>query len=418
MSRSRPRLNRRQLLAGATAALAFPHVWIPGAARAQTAGRGALRHLLYMQLRGGFRFTCAFNGEVAPRFNPYGLAGMRAPGTQWGASVLLERSGWLQGPEGEARARLGMKPVHLFSNELAVLPCVDHEPLRAEADGGHATALNRFFTGSADGSTSFLTLLNWGLRERTARASAEGRLVLPAVSLGEAGMAAAAGRYAASRPPVLDVDGAGRLLAPRGSPLSASDALTPGSDVCLDGISNQELETLLGTDAAGRRAALALRLFHLGSPAVFLSQGDYDFHSGEARALPAAMEDLNRLLSGLHAALKRMRHADGASYWDTTLVVLGSEFGRSAGERSFNVDGGSDHGADLATRWMSMPLMGGLVTAAGKGGARLGGTRAEDLKATGPVYSYRAVLKTLMDLLGADHRHAFPGDAPIDALFA
>jgi hypothetical protein len=58
------------------------------------------------------------------------------------------------------------------------------------------------------------------------------------------------------------------------------------------------------------------------------------------------MEEPNRLLSGLHAALKRMRHEDGTSYWDTTVVVLG-----------------------------------------------------------------------MMDLLGADHRHAFPADAPIEGLF-
>ncbi|HYO55741.1 DUF1501 domain-containing protein [Archangium sp.] len=428
MSRSPIKLNRRQLLAGAgaaTTALAFPHVWIPSTAHAQTSGHGALRHLLYIQLRGGFRFTCAFNGEVAPRFNPYGLTGMRAPGTQWGVSALLERAGWLQGEEGQARARLGMKPVHLFSNEMAVLPCVDHEPLGPEADGDHATALQRFITGQAGGSTSFLSLLNWGLRQRMARAAAEGRFPLPAVSLGHEGMAAGSGPYAGSRPPVLEADSAGRLLATRRDTTTygrvlGSDVLKVGngSTQVVDGITNQELETMLGTDSTGRRAALALRLFHLGCPAAFFTQGDYDLHSGEGTRLPSAMEELNRLLSGLHAALKRMRHEDGTSYWDTTLVVLGSEFGRGSGERSFNPEGGSDHGTDLATRWMSMPLMGGLVTAAGKGGARLGETRAHDLVASGPVYSYRSVLKTMMDLLGADHSHAFPADAPIEGLFA
>ena len=417
------KLDRRQLLAGAGAALAFPHVWIPGAAHAQTSGHAALRHLLYVQLQGGFRFTCAFNGEVAPRFNPYGMTGKRAPGTQWGASVLLERAGWLQGPEGEARARLGMKPVHLFSNEMAVLPCVDHEPLAPEADGDHATAPRRFLTGTADGTTGFLGLLNRGLRERQKHAAAEGRRVLPAVSLGHEGMTAASGPHAAFRPPLLDMDGEGRVVAPRRDSalhgrVLTSDVLRVGnrSAEVVDGITNLELETLLGTDRAGRRAALALRLFHFGAPAAFFPQGDYDLHAGEGAALPSAMEDLNRLLSGLHAALKRMRHEDGASYWDTTLVVLGSEFGRGAGERSFNAAGGSDHGADLATRWMSMPLMGGLVTAAGKGGARLGETRARDLQALGPVYSYRSVLKTMMDLLGADHRDVFPADAPIEGL--
>jgi hypothetical protein len=44
--------------------------------------------------------------------------------------------------------------------------------------------------------------------------------------------------------------------------------------------------------------------------------------------------------------------------------------------------------------------------------------RGSDLKATGQVYSYRSVLKTMMDLLGADHEGIFPADAPIQDFFS
>jgi uncharacterized protein (DUF1501 family) len=128
--------------------------------------------------------------------------------------------------------------------------------------------------------------------------------------------------------------------------------------------------------------------------------------------------ELNRLLSGLNVALKSMEHKDGGTYWDHTLVVLGSEFGRTArGEDGFNSAGGSDHGGDLATRWMSMPFMGGIVTSSGLGGRQFGVTGKNDLKSDGLVFSYRSVMKTLMDLLCADHSEFFPEDAPIEGVF-
>lgn len=456
-------LSRRRLLQGAgaaAAALAFPHLWLPKAAYAQTAGRGAVKHLIYIRLSGGFRFSAAFNGDVDAQFNPFGHSRQKAQGTEWGASELLERASWLDGEAGRARAALGMKRVTEISNEICVLPCVDHEPFSNRADGNHGTGLERYLTGYVGGSTAFLTYLNWGLRDRPV---AQGQLRLPAFSLGDAGMATGSGVYAAYRPPVIEGAGFGsfgfdaesslpawatqiargrderlrarvhpQLRAPiEAYQQSREDAAAYGeifrsellqvarrSTQETDGISNAQLLELFGDNTTGRRAALALRLFHFGCPAVFFNEGGYDLHSGEQGALPGAMDNLNRLVSGLHAALKRMRHPEGGTYWDKTLVVLGSEFGRSTGGQRFNSAGGSDHGSDNATRWMSMPFMGGVITAAGKGGKTLGSTRRSDLKAEGQVYAYRAVLKTLMDLLGADHAGVFPADAPFGDLFA
>ncbi len=451
------RFGRRALLAAA------PTLWIPRAAFAQTSGRGAVRHLIYIRLSGGFRFTTAFNGDVDGQFNPFGVSRIRALGTEWGASTLLESAKWLADRDGETRKKLGMMPVTSFTNSMCVLPCVDHEPASGRADGNHGSGLERFLTGYVGGATSFFSLLNYGLKDAVAQAAAGGKTLLPAFSLGDAGMATGAGIYAGYRPPVLDGDGFDRFAASAedGLPAWATSlaaklddrmrlrlhpSLRPQVEAYqqtreatrtygkifrdellkvgnrstdqVDGISNRELDDLFGTDRAARRVALALRLFHFGSHAVFLSQGGYDMHSDEQQNLPDEMDRLNRVLSGLHVALHKMQHPEGGTYWDKTLVVLGSEFGRTTGSSRFNSAGGSDHSSDLATRWMSMPMMGGLIEQAGKGGRQLGGVRPADLKATGAVYSYRAVLKTLMDLLGADHSEAFPADRPIEDLFA
>src|SRR5690606_13138196 len=458
--RTKPRstpLSRRRLLQGLGAAVAFPHIWIPNKAYAQAGPGQAVRHLIYIRLSGGFRFSAAFNGDVAAQFNPFGKASNVAAGTEWTPTELLGRSPFLEGNEGTRRTELGMLPVPQFTNQMCVLPCVDHEPTSQRADGNHATGLERSLTGYVGGTTSFLTLLNHGMRERVAQEAAEGRTMLPAFSMGSAGMALGSGVYAAFRPPVLEGNSFDRF----GDPASAipawaqriadnmdqrvharlhgdhrpiieayrgtreatasygrifNDPLLKVGDNSSDvvaGISNRGLSALVGNNGPARRAALALRLFHFGCPAVFFDQGGYDYHSGEDRFLPTAMESLNHLISALHAALHRMQHPAGGTYWDHTLVVMGSEFGRSTGNQRFNSAGGSDHGSDNATRWMSMPFMGGIVERAGLGGRSLGETRSSDLQALGEVYSYRSVLKTLMDLLGADHAQAFPADAPI-----
>lgn len=458
--------GRRALLQGlgaGAAALAFPHIWVPNKAYAQTSGRGAVRHLIYIRLNGGFRFTTAFNADVDAQFNPFGLSGARAQGTEWGASSLLERSSWLDGEMAQPRVELGMRRVNEITNQMCVLPCVDHEPFSNRADGNHATGLERYLTGFVGGSTSFFSFINHGLRNRVVEASMQGKTILPAFSLGEAGMAIGAGEYAAFRPPVMDGDGFDRfgfnadsslptwaqsisrkvddrmrmrLHATLQTPVEAYQQsredtkaygeifrsellrISERSQEQVDGISNRQLVDIFGDSGAGRRAALALRLFHFGCPAVFFNEGGYDMHSGEEGGLPGAIENLNRLISGLHAALKRMQHPEGGTYWDKTVVVFGSEFGRTAGGQRFNSAGGSDHSSDFATRWMSMPFMGGIVTQAGKGGRSLGRTRAADLKADGKIYSYRAVLKTLMDWLGCDHQDIYPADAPIEDFFA
>ena len=451
-------LRRRRFLQTvglAAGASAFPHLWIPGPARASTtSGHGTAKHLLYIRLSGGFRFQTCFNAEVAPVFNPFGAASEVPGSVDWGVGQLLTRAPWLT-PELE---NAGLTPAHHVAKDISVIPCVDHEPLSGSADGNHQTGLERFLTGYVGGETGLFTMINYGLREQTQAAFAQGEILLPAIIMGQAGMGRGAGPYAAYRPPVLRSDDLDRfglddsLLPDWARSLSksydrryhddqnryhrplvdsyiqsreatkayaeifATEALKirNGSEEPFDGISNAEMERLFGDSGAARNIRLALRLFHFGCPAVYLDQGGYDMHSGEEDGLPRRIEELNRLMAALPLVLKTMQHPDGGSYWDHTIITFGSEFSRTARGSGFNSARGSDHAGDLSTRWMSMPFMGGPL---GKGGRTIGSTKASDLSAEGPVFSYRATMKTLMDALGADHSEFFPADEPFEDLF-
>lgn len=456
-------VDRRSFLKGvglATASAALPTVWIPNKAYAQTEARGSVKHLIYIRLSGGFRFTTAFNGGVAARFNPWGRPNKVADGTEWTPSELLARASWLDGEGGAALTGLGMKRVTQIASDIAVLPCVDHEPTSGSADGNHNTGLMRFNTGYANNGTGIFTMINYGLRDRATENPDE--VILPGFVLGGGGMANGTGKYAGFRPPVLQdgFDGFGfdaakslpgwarqmskkldqnmmdrrhpSLRAPIDAYIQTRQAtaryneifndpalqIGNGDEEPFDGLSNAELETMFGNSGTARNLRLALRLFHFGAPAVFMNQGGYDMHSGEEENLPGAMDNLNRLISALNAALKAMTHPSGGTYWDHTLVVMGSEFGRTTRGGKFNSAHGSDHGGDLATRWMSMPVMGGVIKKAGNGGRSFGETRSEDLEPLGQVYSYRATMKTLMDMLGCDHSEFFPADEPFDDLTA
>ena len=451
------RFTRRRLLQGAgicAAASVAPHIWIPREVRA-TSGFGTAKHLVYIRLGGGFRFTTAFNSDTSEQFNPFGTAS-GASGTEWGVGRMLDQNEWLT----EDLAMMGMKRVPEFTNEMAVLTCVDHEPLAGSADGNHQTGLERFLTGFVGGNTGLFTMLNYGLQEQTEADSQEGLIKLPAIVMGETGMGLGAGEYGAFRPPVLRGDDLDRFASGATDRLPgwaknmadnydlrnrerqnaehfpvvdayirsreatkayadifASDILKvgDGSNEPYDGVSNAELQQVFGEGGAGQNAHLALRLFHFGCPAVYIDQGGYDFHSDEETGLPAEIEGFNQMMSGLEWALKRLEHPEGGTYWDHTIVAVGSEFSRTTRGGRFNSARGSDHGGDYATRWMSMPFMGGPIVAKGR---RIGATEPNELKDTGKVFSYRSMWLTMMDLLGAETSEFFPADEPFEDLLA
>lgn len=452
-------LSRRAFLGGVGAAALTPFFIGRGRrAFAKTPAFGSAKHLIYIRLRGGFRFTTAFNSAVAEQFNPYGLAGGIASGAEWGVSRLLEGSSFLDGDDGARRRELGMRPVPEVADKVTVVPCVDHEPSSAGADGNHGSGLERYWTGSVGGEASFFTLINYGLRERFTTATANGEVAIPAFCLGDSGMARGLGLFAAHRPPVVQsgsLDGFGlstedvvpawardlsrhqderhraklrgdsralvdayletRKATVRFAEIFQSPTLqTSSGTTAVDGVTHDELRLLFGDSEAGRNIRLALRLFHFGCPAVYIDQGGYDFHSGEEGELPNRMVEVNRIISGLLAVLPRMTHPSGGTYWDHTVVVFGSEFGRTSGGNRFNSARGSDHNGDYETRWMSMPFFGGPVARPGR---QLGEARSSDLRPVGDVVSYRSVMKSLLDVIGCEHEDVFLADLPYEPLF-
>ncbi len=449
--------------AGATI-VGAPYLWIPRTSRANTTGFGTAKHLICIRLAGGFRFPTAFNAKVGAEFNPWGSASGVVSGTQWGVGKLLEADtgemAWLT----QERRDMGMKSVVELTNQIAVIPCVDHEPLSGSADGNHQTGFERYMTGFAGGTTGIFTMINYGLRHKMAAAAEQDVTLLPAIVMGDAGMGRGFGEYAAYRPPVLrgdDLDRFGfntdaivpdwarqmtddydirfrdRQRAPHVptvdaylqsreatkaySEIFSSDPLKIDnrSDEAFDGITNAELRAAFGDGGTSANIRLALRLFHYGCPAVYLDQGGYDMHSDEEEGLPIRMQEVNQVISALIWAMQKMQHPDGGSYWDHTIVCFGSEFSRTTNGARFNSARGSDHGGDLATRWMSMPFFGGPIRARGRS---IGSTRTSDLQAEGQVFSYRACMKTMMDALGcfpddSDPNPFFPADEPFDELF-
>ena len=453
-------LSRRAFVGGLLGAAVAPFFIGRGkGAFAKTPAFGTAKHLIYIRLRGGFRFTTAFNSAVAQEFNPYGLATGIASGAQWGVSRLLGASSFLDGDDGARRRELGLRPVPEVADKITVVPCVDHEPTSAGADGNHGSGLERYWTGSVGGDASFFTLINYGLRERFTTATANGEVAIPAFCLGDSGMARGLGLFAAHRPPVVQsgsLDGFGistedtvpswarnfsraqderhrnklrgdsravvdayletRKATVRFAEIFQSPTLKTGSGTTpIDGVTHDQLRLVFGDSEAGRNIRLALRLFHFGCPAVYIDQGGYDFHSGEEGELPDRMVEVNRIISGLLAILPRMSHPAGGTYWDHTVVAFGSEFGRTAGGNRFNSARGSDHNGDYETRWMSMPFFGGPLS---RPGAQLGEARAADLRPQGDVVSYRAVMKSLLDVLGCEHEDIFRADQPYAPLFA
>jgi len=440
------------------AALAAPYLWIPKA-RANSIGFGTAKHLICIRLSGGFRFPTAFNAEVGEEFSPWGAASGVASGTEWGVGKLLETNTGANSWYSQPLQDLGVKKFTDLASEVAVIPCVDHEPLSGSADGNHASGLERYLTGYVGGQTGIFTMINYGLRERYALAQIEGVTLLPAIIMGQAGMGRGAGEFAAFRPPVMRGDDLERFgfntdeLLPDWARDMTNDydsryrdaqklphypvvdaylqsreatkayaaifssqplKIENGSTEPFDGVSNAQLAQVFGGGGASRNIRLGLRLFHFGCPAIYLDQGGYDYHSGEEDNLPGRVQELSRLLSALAWALKTMDHPEGGKYWDHTIVTLGSEFSRSTRGGRFNSARGSDHGGDFATRWMSMPFFGGPIQAAGR---RIGETAASDLSPLGKVVSYRATMKTMMDALGCDHQPFFPADEPFDDLF-
>jgi hypothetical protein len=149
-----------------------------------------------------------------------------------------------------------------------------------------------------------------------------------------------------------------------------------------------------GKGSFANNCLLARRLVERGTRVVELYDADWDHHGALATRLPAKCKDVDRGMAALVRDLKRL------GMLDDTLVVWGSEFGRTPLRQGADGDGkatalGRDHHKDAFCCW----LAGGGV----KGGATLGLTDPFGFApAENPVHVHD-LNATVLHLLGLDH---------------
>ncbi|MBA4062432.1 MAG: sulfatase [Isosphaera sp.] len=149
-----------------------------------------------------------------------------------------------------------------------------------------------------------------------------------------------------------------------------------------------------GKGSFANNCLLARRLVERGARVVELYDADWDHHNNVATRLPAKCKDVDRGAAALVKDLKRL------GMLDDTLVVWGSEFGRTPLRQGADGDGkptnpGRDHHKDAFTCW----LAGGGV----KGGTVLGATDPFGFSpAESPVHVHD-LNATVLHLLGLDH---------------
>jgi uncharacterized protein (DUF1501 family) len=450
-------LSRRNFAKLAALAVAAPTLLLPKRAHA-TEATGKVKHVLVLNLRGGYRSHCTFNAVGGLQHNPFGRQDA-APGTEWTLGAACGRKSYT--------TSLGVVPAFAdVTNEVCVLPCVDQNP-GGPVEIDHVAGQRRVGTGFPDGENGLLSLIG---AHHAKYANGFVADVLPPVEIGPSDLGLGAGDYGERRP--LSLLGAQfgvsagtaagwhtdlrktldtRFLARRSRTyqkrlkafrLAKENAalfsamfddprlnIVGAPDAVDAGVSNAQLLEVLGNhDLAelgdpqsspswGSDIALALRCFAIGAPVVSVVRDVFDMHDIEADAFAPRSEDLVRQLTGLQFLLKRMAHPDGGTYWDHTLVVTVSEFSRNNTQATtgFNSGKGSDHvgeGADPA-RNQATVLMGGVVS---QGGKQIGATD-DTMKAQGKVFSTRELLATVLDVTGIDPAPHL-GVAPIAEVFA
>lgn len=447
-------MRRRDLLKLSALSLAAPTLFIPRISRAATPAFGAARHLLILYAEGGLRSHSTFNAVGSLAHNPFGTQAA-APGTEWTLGAACG-SADLQSSRGSIPA------FAKITQDVAVIPCVDHAPGGAPVVD-HLEGRLRIGTGAAEGQVGLLSLIG---RHLPALSGGWPTDRAPPVEIGRSAFGLGSGDYQRVRPlgvtdarspllasgaiassaglsarQVLDASfSQGVSAAYRGRVdafLSAKDqaskfasllsdpllALAAAPEATAGGYENRELLEIFGDEPSGRtdprwglETAMALRFLQLGSPAVVITKGNFDFHDRERQLYGPVTTDLVRQLAGLRYVLGALDHPAGGRYWDHTVVAVLSEFSRNNGDprTGFNSGDGSDHVLNQpeALRNQAIALMGGPITARG----RLLGATDASMKPLGPVYSSRSLLATFLDLLGVDPS-PFWGDPPIRELF-
>jgi hypothetical protein len=149
-----------------------------------------------------------------------------------------------------------------------------------------------------------------------------------------------------------------------------------------------------GRASFANNCLLARRLIERGVRMVQLFDSDWDHHSGLTKRLPEKCRDVDQPMAALIRDLKQR------GLLDETLIVWGSEFGRTPLRQGIDGDGkktdpGRDHHKDAYTMW----LAGGGI----RGGISYGETDEFGFNvARDPVHTHD-LNATVLHLLGLDH---------------
>jgi uncharacterized protein (DUF1501 family) len=456
-------MRRREFIKLAAAASALPVIWIPRRSKASTPAESAVKHLLVLFAQGGFRSHATFNAVGTHQHNPFGTQ-PAANGTQWTLGAACGAQ--------DIPSSLGTVPAFAkVTNDVAVIPCVDHLPMTDSPEIDHVMGARRIASGAPDGTSGLLSIVgkHLPLYKNGFNLSA-----VPPVEVSPSEFGLGSGDYASTRPISLfgaaqsfssdlpigkgwkipvraQLDQAFRdhrprgyrarlsnfLLAKRNTAIFADMLKDPQLNILSQpnatgaGFSNAQLIEILGnstldsigdmqmTPSWGPDVAMALRFLQFGAPFAVVTRATYDMHDNERTNYAPRTMDLVRQLAGLNFILKRMTHPSGGMFWDHTLVVVLSEFSRNntMPDTGFNSGNGSDHVTDASAslgpqRNQAVAWMGGPLTAKGK---MLGSTDS-NLNPLGKVYTSRSLLSTMLDVLGVDYR-MFWQDDPIAELF-
>lgn len=174
--------------------------------------------------------------------------------------------------------------------------------------------------------------------------------------------------------------------APSGLPQAQDDLILRvsrmyGGDMQLDGLWQQVMATkgLVGDLAKSRGQApadlgrVAARMMEgpAGARVLMIETGGWDTHTGQTGRLTAQLNNLDTLVATMAEAL--------GPAWNDTLVLIATEFGRTA---AINGTNGTDHGTASAALLLGGGLRGGRVIADWPGVAPGALYEARDLRPT------------------------------------
>ncbi|MEQ9379544.1 MAG: DUF1501 domain-containing protein, partial [Pirellulales bacterium] len=144
-----------------------------------------------------------------------------------------------------------------------------------------------------------------------------------------------------------------------------------------------------GVESFANNCLLARRLVERGIRLVELYDSDWDHHNGLATRLPAKCKDTDRPIAALIRDLRQR------GLLDDTLIVWGSEFGRTPLQQNDRNTAGRDHHKDAFTMW----LAGGGV----KGGISYGQSDDFGMDVAENPCHVHDLNATVLHLLGIDH---------------